>query len=180
MTRSAFTVRMFAATAAVLLVSACGSTTSTPTAAPKATSPSTATTSGGALGVATTSLGPVLVDSSGMTVYLLTADTPGHSTCSAECLKFWPPVPAPSGKVPSVSGVSAPLGVTKAANGVSMLTAGGWPLHTFALDKAPGDVHGEGVVNFGGTWYVLSPSGVAVKAAPSSAPATPGGGYGGY
>src|SRR6185436_20464866 len=98
-------------------------------------------------------------------------------TCSAACLRVWFPVPAPAGNVPSVPGISAPLGVTKATNGVSMLTAGGSPLYTFALDKAPGDVRGQGIVNFGGTWYVVSPAGVAVKAPPSSAPVTPGGGY---
>ena len=162
MTSSAFTVRLLAATATVLLASACGSATSL-----------------GAVGVATTSLGPVLVDSNGMTVYQLTADTPGHSTCSAACLKVWPPVPAPSGNVPTVAGVSAPLGVTKATNGVSMLTAGGLPLYTFSLDTAPGNVNGQGIVNFGGTWYAVSQSGVAVKATPSSAPTTTGGGYGG-
>jgi hypothetical protein len=62
-----------------------------------------------------------------------------------------------------------------------MLTAGGVPLYTFAMDKAPGDVNGEGIVNFGGTWYAVSPSGVAVKlpaSAPSSAPVVPG--YPGY
>lgn len=175
---TAFTARLLAATASLLLVSACGSNTATPTA----TTPSNATTRGGVLGVATTSLGPVLVDSKGMTVYLLTADKPGQSSCDAQCLQFWPPVPAPAGKVPSVAGVSAPLAVTKATSGASMLTAGGSPLYTFSMDKAPGDVNGQGIVNFGGTWYVVSSSGMAVKAppasAPASAPAAPGGGYG--
>jgi len=136
------------------------------------------------LGVVTTSLGPVLVDSKGMTVYLLTADKPGQSSCAADCLQFWPAVPAPSGKAPSVAGVSAPLDVTKATSGVSMLTAGGSPLYTFSGDRAPGDVTGQGMVNFGGTWWVVSPSGTAVKAPPASAPATDsgggGGGIGGY
>jgi predicted lipoprotein with Yx(FWY)xxD motif len=119
-----------------------------------------------------------------MTVYLLTADKPGHSSCEAQCLQFWPPVAAPAGKVPSVSGVSAVLSVTRATSGDSMLTAGGWPLYTYANDQIPGDVHGQGIMNFGGTWYAVSPSGVAVKAPPASAPATTGapspprGGYG--
>jgi hypothetical protein len=61
-----------------------------------------------------------------------------------------------------------------------MLTAGGWPLYTFVKDKAPGDVTGQGVKNFGGTWYAVSPSGVAVKSTPSSSPSTSSvkGGYG--
>ena len=175
MSGSAFTVRLLGATATLLLASACGST-----AAPGAGTTSVAVAPGGVLGVATTSLGPVLVDSKGMTVYLLTADKPGQSSCTAQCLKFWPPVPAPSGSPPSVSGVSAPLAVTKATSGTSMLTVGGWPLYTFANDKAPGDVNGEGIKNFGGTWYAVSPAGVAVTGPPAGAPTTTsGGGYGG-
>ena len=115
-----------------------------------------------------------------MTVYLLTADKPGQSSCAAHCLQSWPPVSAPAGKVRSVSGVSAPLAATKATSGASMLTAGGWPLYTFAKDKAPGDVFGEGKVSFGGTSYAVSPSGIAVTAPPASTPATTSvGGYGG-
>lgn len=166
-----FTIRLLGAAATVLLASACGSNTVTPT---------TSATPGGALGVASTSLGTVLVDSKGLTVYLLTADSPGKSTCDAKCLQPWPLVPAPAGtSVPKVPGVSAAVGVTKATTGESMLTAGGWPLYTFAQDKAPGDVNGQGKKSFGGTWYVVSPSGEAVTAAPPTAPPA-GNGVGGY
>ncbi len=177
MSGSTITVRLLGATATLLLASACGSSTATPgagTSAVKAGLP------GGVLGVATTALGPVLVDSKGLTVYLLTADTPGHSSCSAQCLQYWPLVPAPAGTgVPSVQGVSAALSVTKATGGASMLAAGGSPLYTFVKDQAPGDVTGEGVKTFGGTWYAVSPSGAAVTAPPASAPATTSGGSGG-
>ena len=177
MSGSRFTVRLLGAAATLMLAAACGSTATTTAG----TSPTKATTPGGVLGVATTSLGPVLVDNKGLTVYLLTADSPGHSSCAAVCLQFWPPVSAPAGSAaPSVQGVSAALAVTKATSGASMLTAGGWPLYTFAADKAPGDVNGQGKKSFGGTWYAVSPSGIAVKATPTSPPATSsgGGGYG--
>ena len=178
MSGSTFTVRLLGAAATLMLAAACGSSTVTPAAG---TSPTKATTPGGVLGVATTSLGPVLVDGKGLTVYLLTADSPGHSSCAAQCLQFWPPVSVPAGSsVPSVQGASAPLAVTKATSGASILTAGGWPLYTFAQDKAPGDVNGQGKKSFGGTWYAVSPSGMAVKATSTSPPATSsgGGGYG--
>jgi predicted lipoprotein with Yx(FWY)xxD motif len=158
-------VRVFGVAATLLLASACGSSTPTPAAssATPAASPTSVAASGDSLKVATTSLGPVLVDSKGQTVYLLTSDTPGHSKCNATCLKFWPPVLAPAGaSVPSISGISAPLAVTKTTSGASMLTAGGWPLYTFLKDKAPGDVKGQGKKSFGGIWYAVSPSGVAV------------------
>ena len=156
MSRSTFTLRFLGASAALLVASACGSTTANSGAPAAPTSAST----GGVLSVRTTSLGPVLVDSNGLTVYLLTADTPGHSSCSATCLQYWPLVPGTS--VATVKGISAPLAEAKASSGAAILTAGGWPLYTFVKDKAPGDVTGQGVKTFGGTWYAVSPSGTAV------------------
>ena len=169
MSGSTFTLRLLGATTVILLASACGSSTVAPGAANKAVK---AMTPGTVVGVAKTALGPVLVDSKGFTIYLLTADTPGHSSCDAQCLQFWPVVRAPAGGgVPSGQGVSAALAPTKATDGTSMVTAGGWPLYTFVNDKAPGDVNGQGKKSFGGTWYAVSPSGQAVTA-PTS------GGYG--
>jgi predicted lipoprotein with Yx(FWY)xxD motif len=183
---STFAVRLLGATATLLLAAACSNSTTSPVSGNKAVTPSTGTSagkaaSGGVLGVATTPLGPVLVDSKGFTVYLLTADTTGHSTCSAQCLKFWPLVPAAGTGVPAVQGVSAALATTKATDGASMVSAAGWPLYTFVKDKSPGDVTGEGVKKFGGTWYAVSPSGTPVMAtAPSSPTTTSGGTRGGY
>ena len=171
MSGSTFTFRLAGATATILLASACGSTTATPGVV---ASPTSAAAPGGVLGVRTTSLGPVLVDAKGLTVYLLTADTPGHSSCSTACLQYWPLVPAAGTSVPTVKGISAPLAEAKASNGAAMVTAGGWPLYTFVKDKAPGDVSGQGVKTFGGTWYAVSPSGMAVttKAAGAGTPSS--------
>jgi predicted lipoprotein with Yx(FWY)xxD motif len=180
MSGSTFTVRLLGATATLMFAAACGGTTTSPVGNKSAT-PGAGTS--GVVGVATTSLGPVLVDSKGFTVYMLTADTKGHSTCSATCLQYWPLVPAPAGAgIPPVQGVSAALAATKATSGASMVTAGGWPLYTFVKDTAPGQVAGEGVKTFGGTWYAVSPSGAPVTAAASPTPAATssagGGGYG--
>ena len=184
MSASPITVRALGAAAVLMLAAACGSTTSS--VSTKAGSGASATTSasGGAVAVAKTPLGPVLVDSKGFTLYMLTADTKGHSTCSAQCLQYWPLVPAPAGmSVPPVQGVSAALATTKATSGASMVTAGGWPLYTFVKDKAPGDVTGEGVKTFGGTWYAVSPAGAPVTGPGASAPSptssgASGGAYG--
>src|SRR5664280_3560183 len=103
MSGSSFRVGLLAAAATVLLAAGCGSGT----AASGGGSSPAKSVSGGVLGVATTSLGPVLVNGKGLTVYLLTADSPGHSTCSATCLQYWAPVngPAPA----SVKGITAGL-----------------------------------------------------------------------
>ena len=178
MSRSTTTVSLLGAAAALMLAAACGTSTSTtPSAASGAPARAIPAAPGGVLGVATTSLGPVLVDGKGLTVYLLTSDSPMHSACSAACLAYWPPVtgPAPA----SVQGITAPLSVTKATSGTSMVTAGGWPLYTFVKDTAPGQVAGEGVKSFGGTWYAVSPSGKAVTGPAKAAPATTSGSSGG-
>ena len=35
----------------------------------------------------------------------------------------------------------------------------GHPLYYFIADKKPGDLTGQGLNNFGGSWYVVSPAG---------------------
>ena len=174
--------RLIGVATIMLLVAACGNGSDNSTSSsnsPTSSNSSTNSASGAALGVASTSLGEVLVDAQGQTVYLLTADSPNHSSCSGECLEYWPPVASPGGgAVHSISGISAKLGVTKTTDGKSMLTANGWPLYTFEGDHSPGDVNGQGVQNFGGTWYALSPAGEPIKSAPSSTDSGGGGGYG--
>ena len=183
MSRKPIPVRLIGAAAIMVFVAACGSgsDSNSSSSSPTSSNSPTESSSGAVLGVASTSLWEVLVDGQGRTVYMLTADSSNHSSCSGECLEYWPPVAGPgSGMVPAISGISAKLGVTKATDGKSMLTANGWPLYTFEGDDSPGDVSGQGVKNFGGTWYVLSPAGEPIKSAPSSSDTGGGGGYGGY
>ena len=89
---------------------------------------------------------------------------------------------APGATAPgAVPGVTAALGVTRSTGGAEMLTAAGWPLYTFAKDTGAGQVHGQGIQGFGGTWYVVAPSGQPVKAPPTTdggGGSRGGGGYG--
>jgi predicted lipoprotein with Yx(FWY)xxD motif len=139
-----------------------------------------ATKATAALQVHHTSLGNVLVNGQGMTVYMLTADKPGHSSCSTQCLGYWSPVP-PVAKPGTLHGISAKVASTASMAGKPMATAGGWPLYTYVGDHGPGDTTGEGIRTFGGVWYAVSPSGQPVKAgssAGSSSSGSSGGGYG--
>jgi predicted lipoprotein with Yx(FWY)xxD motif len=157
--------------------SGAGSSGGTSSAGVKAASATKATA---ALQVHHTSLGNVLVNSQGMTVYMLTADKPGHSSCSTSCLGYWPPEP-PVAKPGTLHGISAKIASTQSMAGKPMATAGGWPLYTYVGDHAPGDTSGEGIRNFGGVWYAVSPSGQPVKSgssAGSSSSGSSGGGYG--
>jgi predicted lipoprotein with Yx(FWY)xxD motif len=147
---------MVAVTAAALLtLSACGGNGSSSTTAQQNTTGDSA--GGAALKVARTSLGKVLVDSQGMTVYTLSADGHDHSTCGGQCLQFWPAVP-PTGAMK----LSVTTGRTTTPDGTSIATVAGHPVYTFSQDQQPGDVNGEGVNEFGGTWYAVSPTGQPV------------------
>ena len=158
--------RAGALAAALLTVAACGSGGGYGGGG-TATKSSGGTSAGPGLKVASTSLGKVVVDARGMTVYLLTSDKPPTSLCSSSCLAVWPPVSAlASGAKPA--GITAAVGSTTDTNGKQMATVGGWPVYTFAQDQAPGDVTGEGIKSFGGTWWAVSPSGHAVKGATGS------------
>jgi predicted lipoprotein with Yx(FWY)xxD motif len=157
---------MAVAAASLLTLSACGSsssTTATPVGGGGASSATPSAGSGG-LHVADTSLGKVLVDAKGRTVYMFTPDSSGKSTCDSSCLQYWPPV-APGKTTPTVTGKVASTTTTA---GGKIATVAGWPVYTFIQDQQPGEVAGEGFNVFGCFWYALSPSGQPVKCAGSS------------
>ena len=103
-----------------------------------------------------TSLGTILVTSSGKTLYLDKSDKPPHFACTGGCLSIWPPLKA-NGTLKATGGAkAADLGKVKGPGG-EQVTYKGHPLYTFAGDFDPGDVGGNGVVQFGGTWHVVRP-----------------------
>jgi predicted lipoprotein with Yx(FWY)xxD motif len=128
----------------------------------------------------TTSLGAVLVNSSGRTLYVFAADRNGKSACSGVCTTYWPPVIA-KGKPNAGAGIrSSLLGTTKRADGKLQVTYNRHALYTFALDRKAGDTKGQGLNDFGGNWWVVSAKGSAVKGAAPASPSpttTTSGGY---
>ena len=113
---------------------------------------------------ASSPLGTILVDQDGKTLYLFEADSQNKSNCSGGCLSLWPPVDA-DGKATAGSGVTA--GMIGTATGSSQVTYAGHPLYWFSGDTAAGDTNGEGLTDFGGAWYAVSPAGKAVEEAGS-------------
>ena len=49
--------------------------------------------------------------------------------------------------------------VTKRADGTAEVTYDRWPLYTWVIDSAPGDVTGQDLNNLGGKWYVITAQG---------------------
>jgi predicted lipoprotein with Yx(FWY)xxD motif len=110
--------------------------------------------------VAKTSLGQVLVDAKGMTLYMFANDANGVSACYDQCAKSWPPLIV-TDKANAGTGVDATLlGTTKRKDGSLQVTYKSMPLYLFAKDKAAGDVMGQGV---GSVWYVVGANGDVMK-----------------
>ncbi len=105
-------------------------------------------------------LGNVLVDGSGISLYLFTVEKPGEPNCYGKCEVFWPPL-LTIGQPTLGDNVSAgAISTTVRKDGSVQVTYNGWPLYYFAKDKAPGDVKGQGVTN---NWWVVSGEGNPIK-----------------
>jgi predicted lipoprotein with Yx(FWY)xxD motif len=129
--------------------------------------PKTASGKAATLGVESTSLGKILDDSQGRTLYVFQGDTGTKSNCSGACASNWPPLT--SAKPTVGKGATASMvGTTKRSDGSTQVTYNGHPLYTFSGDSNPGDTSGQGVNAFGGLWYVMSPAGQQVTAAASN------------
>lgn len=154
-------VALPAAAFALLALAGCGSSNdaSAPAAAAN-TSGAASSQASGALKTANSSLGRIVVDSSGMTAYYFTKDKPnsGTSACTGQCLQAWPPITTTSA-TPAASGVTGTVGTITLPNGSKQVTVNGRPIYLYAPDAKPGDVKGQGV---GSVWYVLRPDGTMV------------------
>lgn len=160
-------VRLLAAGAIAglaLTLAACssGSTTSSGYggSAPPVTTPTTAAASG-TVTVQDTTLGEVLADGQGMTLYMLTSDPKNGSGCTGQCATAWPPLIAQSAPA-DPAGSTAKFTVFKRSDGTMQVAANGQALYTFQSDTAPGDVNGQGVKAPSGTWYAVGASGASI------------------
>jgi predicted lipoprotein with Yx(FWY)xxD motif len=161
--------------AAAMFSAACGTGgyASNPYGSPGSPSPSAPATvapsanpspkAGATIDVGSTRLGQVLVDGSGRTLYLFLADRGTQSACnSSACVQYWPPI-LTTGAPQAGPGVnSSLLGTATRKDGTTEVTYAGHPLYYFISDKKAGDTSGQGIVGFGGPWYVVSPSGMQI------------------
>jgi predicted lipoprotein with Yx(FWY)xxD motif len=137
---------------------------SAPAPAPaKTTSASKPRPKGSTVKVTRTRYGRILADGRGRALYLFTRETGSLSRCYGECAAAWPPF-LTRGAPRSGSGAkSALLGTTRRRDGKTQVTYHGEPLYYYVGDRRPGQVLCQGVVQFGGTWLVVAPSGRAVQ-----------------
>ena len=153
-----------AATFAIALVStACGSTAYSAGGYGAPIAASATRVAAAAVGVGHTSLGRVIVDSKGRTLYLFEKDTSRHSACSGQCAQYWPPLLTHGAPVARTGLKKSLLGKIKRANGSQQVTYAGHPLYLYVGDSKPGQTNGEGSQEFGAGWDVLSPSGKKIE-----------------
>jgi predicted lipoprotein with Yx(FWY)xxD motif len=159
-----------------LSVAACGGGG----AATAATPPKTSSGASATVGVANSSLGSILVNSSGRTLYLFKADVGASSACSGACATAWPPLLATGKPIAGTGLTASKLGTITRSGGGRQVTYNGHPLYLFIKDHKPGDVSGQGVTAFGAAWFALTPSGNQASAPASSSGSGGGSGSLGY
>jgi predicted lipoprotein with Yx(FWY)xxD motif len=172
--------RITGALAVAALVAACSSgATPVPTAAPQASS--AAAGSGSVLTVAVhqdPAMGAWLTGQDGKSLYMLTKDSSGKSTCTGACTANWPPFTLSAGEsVVAGAGVTGTLSTIKRDDGTDQVAINGLPLYYFKGDSGAAQSNGEG---FGGVWFLASPTGTTVGAAASPAASPAGSGSKGY
>jgi predicted lipoprotein with Yx(FWY)xxD motif len=153
--------------AAALLLSACAKSST-----PSSGGSSGPSAQGGSVTIGTSSVpsvGTVLVDAKGFTLYDLASEANGTIMCTGSCATNWPPLLLPAGVMSATAGsgvTASKLGTIARPDGGTQVTYNGLPLYLFVNDQSPGQANGQGVAGF----HVVTPSG--------SSSSGGGGGYG--
>jgi predicted lipoprotein with Yx(FWY)xxD motif len=144
----------------------------------------TTTTTGGGGGATTgalvstthnSTLGTILVNSQGFTLYHFTTDTRNHSNCTGSCLGTWAPlIMKGSGSPVGGSGVTG-LSTFKSPSG-RQVSYNGEPLYVYSGDTAAGQTNGQ---DLEGTWFVVTTKAATTTTTGGGSTTTTGGG-GGY
>jgi predicted lipoprotein with Yx(FWY)xxD motif len=173
----------------VALLAACGSSSPSTGASGPASSPPSSPAASASSGqpsssavvimTRSTSVGTVLTNAKGDTLYWFVIDTPTKSNCTGSCASYWPPV---IGKPAAAAGLSLPhgFGTITRSGGQLQATYDGHPLYTYAGDTGPGQVNGNGINASGGKWWAMTPSGATATASspkPAGSSSSSGGGY---
>ncbi|TYP99288.1 putative lipoprotein with Yx(FWY)xxD motif [Tenacibaculum adriaticum] len=98
-------------------------------------------------------LGSILTDSEGKTLYFYSKDTKDTSECLGGCIDLWPVFY--SENLVADNGLNAnDFKTITRTDGVKQTTYKGWPLYYFDNDNIAGDINGENVNNI---WFTAKP-----------------------
>ena len=112
-----------------------------------------------------TSLGQILANGSGFTLYMFSRDHGAHNSCAGihGCEGVWPAL-LTRGRPSASSGVRGSLLSTiKLSGGRTQVTYAGHPLYLYRGDSSPADTAYIGTSMFGGSWEAISSSGRAIR-----------------
>jgi len=136
--------------ATALLAAACGGT-ATPSPSPSPTPKPTSVAK-----VATdTTLGKILVDPQGKTLYVWFKDTDENSQCYEACAAVWPPLIVEVKSIGADGAVNGKFGTVARKDGKLQATYNAHPLYTFIQDNATTPTKGHGSTGFGALWVVI-------------------------
>jgi predicted lipoprotein with Yx(FWY)xxD motif len=110
--------------------------------------------------VGSNSLGKVLTDVRGATLYMFANDKNGTSSCTGACLATWGPLHTFGAPTTGTGAKAALLGTTKRSDGVTQVTYNKHPLYFFLGDQAPGQAKGQGFKNL---WFAVNGAGAIIK-----------------
>jgi predicted lipoprotein with Yx(FWY)xxD motif len=134
-------------------------------ASAQAPTPAARASSAATVQLRNTSLGRILVNASGFTLYEFTRDSRNNDTCVKVrgCSKVWPALGV-RGNPTAGTGVRASLLSTiRLPGGARQLTYAGHPLYTYAEATERAETAYVGVSSFGGRWDAVNARGGAVR-----------------
>jgi predicted lipoprotein with Yx(FWY)xxD motif len=112
-----------------------------------------------------TSVGTILVNGRGFTLYAFTRDGPNRNNCAkiSGCPGLWPVVSGASRPMLGPGVHRSKVGTITLKNGTKQLTYGGHPLYTYVGDSGPGQTFYVNFSQFGGRWPAVNAAGAEVK-----------------
>jgi len=117
-------------------------------------------------------VGRYLTDAKGRAVYMFVIDGKDSSACVGACAAAWPPLSADSGASADPTVRSELIGRISRSDDRQQTTYNRMPVYYYEDDEQPGDIKGQGKNEFGGLWYLVAPSGDAIRSGAGGTAAT--------
>lgn len=117
------------------------------------------------VGLTRTSLGKILVNASGFTLYEFSKDPRNRDTCAKvrECSLTWPALTTTGHPVAGPGVKASLLSTIRLSGSTRQVTYAGHPLYTYAPAAERGETFYAGASQFGGTWYAVNAAGGRVR-----------------
>jgi predicted lipoprotein with Yx(FWY)xxD motif len=112
-----------------------------------------------------TSVGTILVNGRGFTIYAFTKDGRNRDACAgiSGCLSVWPVISGAAKPLLGPGVKSSLVGTITIKGGAKQVTYAGHPLYTYVADSGPGQTSYVNFLQFGGRWPAINAAGREVK-----------------